>query len=150
MQPVNIRPAIEEAAIEGLAGWPNAAFSLDAPPSLTALADPDHIHRIVANLVRNAARAVSEQPGRNMPARIAARAFQQGDSVIVEIADNGPGIAPSVMGRLFQPFAGSATRDGAGLGLAIARELARGMKGELELSNSDDTGAAFTLRVPAA
>jgi len=149
VQPVNIRPAIEEAAVEGLAGWSDVSFTLDAPPSLMALADADHIHRIVANLVRNAARAVTEQPGRNMKAKISARAFRQGDSVIVEIADNGPGIAQSVMGRLFQPFAGSASRDGAGLGLAIARELARGMKGELELSNSDDTGAAFTLRVPA-
>jgi two-component system sensor histidine kinase EvgS len=54
-----------------------------------------------------------------------------------------------VMGRLFQPFSGSASRDGAGLGLAIARELARGMKGDLELSSNGETGAAFTLRVPA-
>jgi signal transduction histidine kinase len=54
------------------------------------------------------------------------------------------------MGRLFQPFSGSASRGGAGLGLAIARELARGMKGDLELSSNTETGAAFTLRVPAA
>ena len=146
---MNIRPAIEEAAAEGLAGWSDVWFTLDAPLSLMALADADHIHRIVANLVRNAARAVTEQPGRNMKAKISARAFRQGDSVIVEIADNGPGIAQSVMGRLFQPFAGSASRDGAGLGLAIARELARGMKGELELTRNGPDGACFTLRTPA-
>lgn len=147
---VNVTPLIEEAATEALSGASGIDWRLDAPESLQAMADPDHVHRIVANLVRNAVRAMTDQPGRNMPAHVRARAFRQGGSVIVEIADNGPGIPNSVMGRLFQPFAGSGSRDGTGLGLAIARELARGMKGELELTSSDDTGAAFTLRIPAA
>jgi signal transduction histidine kinase len=55
-----------------------------------------------------------------------------------------------VVNKLFQPFSGSGSRDGAGLGLAIARELARGMKGELELARNSDAGAVFRLRVPAA
>ena len=147
---VNVIPLIEEAAAEALSGSPSVDWKLEAPETLQALADPDHIHRIIANLVRNAARAMTDQPGRNMPGRIRARAFRQNGAVIVEIVDNGPGIPAAVMNRLFQPFAGSGSRDGAGLGLAIARELARGMKGELELTNSDDTGAAFTLRMPAA
>jgi signal transduction histidine kinase len=147
---VDIVPLIEEAASEALSGCPGVAWTLDAPDQLPALADPDHVHRIVANLVRNAARAMAEQTGRNMPDRIKARAFKQDSCVIVEITDNGPGVPANVMPRLFQPFAGSGSRDGAGLGLAIARELARGMKGELELSSSDDTGATFTLRMPAA
>jgi signal transduction histidine kinase len=147
---VNLIPAIEEAAAEGLAGQPDIEWSLEAPGQLPAAADADHVHRIVANLVRNAARAISEQSGRECPGKVSARAFRQDGSVIIEIADNGPGIPPAVMGRLFQPFSGSASRDGAGLGLAIARELARGMKGDLELSSNGETGAAFTLRVPAA
>jgi signal transduction histidine kinase len=148
--PVNLVPVIEEAAAEGLAGRADIEWRLDAPGQLPAAADADHVHRIVANLVRNAARAISEQPGRTCPGKVSARAFRQDGNVIIEIADNGPGIPPAVMGRLFQPFSGSGSRDGAGLGLAIARELARGMKGDLELSSNTATGAAFTLRVPAA
>ena len=147
---VNLVPAISEAAQEGLAGWPDIEWTLEAPPALSASADPDHVHRIVANLVRNAARAIAEQKGRTCPGRIRARAFQQGEKVVVEISDNGPGVSRAVTGRLFQPFSGSASRDGAGLGLAIARELARGMNGDLELSSNGEDGAAFTLRVPAA
>ncbi len=147
---INVVPLIEEAAAEALAGVKDIEWNLEAPVALKAIADPDHVHRIVANLVRNAARAMSDQKGRNMQGRINARAFAQDGSVIVEISDNGPGIPHAVMGRLFQPFAGSGSRDGAGLGLAIARELARGMKGELELASSDDKGAAFILRMPAA
>lgn len=147
---VNLVPTIEEAAAEGLARWPDIEWKLDAPGELPALADADHVHRIVANLVRNAGRAISEQNGRKAPGKITARAFRENGSVFVEIADNGPGIPPNVVSRLFQPFAVSASRDGAGLGLAIARELARGMKGELELSTTGESGAAFRLRVPAA
>jgi signal transduction histidine kinase len=150
VQSVNIIPAIEEASAEGLAGSSNIDWSLDAPPNLNAAADADHVHRIVANLVRNAARAISQQPGRSSPGKIKARAYRENGSVVVEIADNGPGIPPTMMGRLFQPFSGSASRDGAGLGLAIARELARGMNGDVELVNSSSSGAAFSLRVPAA
>ncbi len=148
--PMNMIPAIEEAAAEGLAGQPEIEWSLQAPDRLPAAADADHVHRIVANLVRNAARAISGQQGRTRPGKISARAFRQGDAVIVEIADNGPGVPHAVISRLFQPFSGSASRDGAGLGLAIARELARGMKGDLELSSNGGEGAAFRLRVPAA
>jgi signal transduction histidine kinase len=150
VQAVNIIPPIEEAAVEGLTGWPDVQWSLDAPKGLSATADADHVHRIVANLVRNAARAISEQPGRPAPGKVSARAFRENGSVIVEISDNGPGIPQAVMGRLFQPFSGSASRGGAGLGLAIARELARGMNGDLELLRSGPDGAAFTLRLPAA
>lgn len=150
VQTVNIVPAVEEASAEGLTGWPDIKWSLDAPKTLTAAADADHVHRIVVNLVRNAARAISEQSGRGAGGQIHARAFRENGSVVVEIADNGPGIPPAVMGRLFQPFSGRASRDGAGLGLAIARELARGMNGELELVNSSSNGAKFSLRVPAA
>jgi signal transduction histidine kinase len=150
VHPVNIVPALEEAAVEGLAAAPDIEWKLQAPPSLTAAADADHVHRIVANLVRNAARAIKDQPGRTCPGKISAKAFREGENVIVEIADNGPGIPNNVQARLFQPFSASGSRDGAGLGLAIARELARGMKGELELAQSSDGGAAFKLRVPAA
>lgn len=150
MVSVNLASAIEEAAAEGLAGCEDIEWRLEAKGPISAMVDPDHIHRIVANLVRNAARAIKEQPGRTCPGKISARVFQNDGSVMVEIADNGPGVPATVVGKLFQPFSGSASRGGAGLGLAIARELARGMKGELELSSNGATGAAFTLRVPAA
>jgi signal transduction histidine kinase len=150
VQKLNLVPAVTEAAEEGLASWPEIEWRIDAPDQLPALADADHLHRIVANLVRNAARAISDQPDRAQPGKITARVFQADGSAVVEIADNGPGIPANVAARLFQPFSGSASRDGAGLGLAIARELARGMKGELELSSSGGEGAVFTLRVPAA
>jgi signal transduction histidine kinase len=147
---LNLIPAIDEAAAEGLAGCGDIEWTVEAPSPVTAMADADHVHRIVANLVRNAARAIRDQKDRTCPGKVVARVFRDGDAAVVEIADNGPGVPSMVVGRLFQPFAGSASRGGAGLGLAIARELARGMKGELVMSSNGAGGAAFTLRVPAA
>lgn len=146
---VNLVTTVEEAGVEGLAGCSHVDWSVEAPGPVTALADVDHVHRIVANLVRNAGRAIGDQAGRTQPGRILARVFREGGAAVIEIADNGPGIPANIVNRLFQPFAGSATRGGAGLGLAIARELARGMKGDLELASNGDCGAVFRLKVPA-
>ena len=147
---VNLVATIDEAASEGLAGCSNVTWSVDAPATVNAIADAEHVHRIVANLVRNAGRAISEQKERAQPGKISAHIFRDGSDAVIEIIDNGPGIPANLAKGLFQPFAGSASRGGAGLGLAIARELARGMKGELELASNTDAGAVFRLRVPAA
>lgn len=146
---VNLNAAIEEAAAEAMAGCGDIEWRLQAGGPVTAMADAEHVHRIVANLMRNSARAIRDQAGRSEPGRITASIRREGDMALVEICDNGPGIPDAVVKRLFQPFAGSASRGGAGLGLAIARELARGMKGDLELTRNGPEGACFTLRTPA-
>ncbi len=147
---VSLAPAIEEAAAEGLAGTATIEWSMDVSGKGCAIADVEHVHRIVANLVRNSARAIRDQPGRDTPGKISAKVYREADCTIVEVADNGPGVPAMVVSKLFQPFSGSGSRDGAGLGLAIARELARGMKGDLELVSNGSSGAVFRLRIPAA
>lgn len=72
---------------------------------------------------------------------------------VLQVADTGPGIAPEVQQRLFQPFSqadSSTTRrfGGTGLGLAIARQLAQGMGGDLTLDSQPGQGSSFTLRLP--
>ena len=60
-----------------------------------------------------------------------------------------PGLSRARPPRLFQPFAGSASPGGAGLGLAISRELAQANGGVLELGETGPTGTTFELRLPA-
>jgi len=147
---VNLAPIIDEAAAEGLAGYGDIEWRLESQTRVSVLADADHLHRIIANLVRNSARAIKEQPGRTAPGKILARILRDRTAVVIEIADDGPGVPAMVVGKLFQPFSGSASRGGAGLGLAIARELARGMNGDIELFQNSEAGAVFRLRLPAA
>lgn len=150
LAPVNLCTAVDEAAAEAMAGCSDISWRMDAKEPVMALADPEHVHRIIANLVRNSVRAIRDQRGRGEPGQISAMIRREGAMAIIEISDNGPGVPEPVVKRLFQPFAGSISRGGAGLGLAIARELARGMKGELDLTRNASSGAVFTLRVPVA
>jgi signal transduction histidine kinase len=69
---------------------------------------------------------------------------------VIRVADNGPGLPERARERLFLPFAGSGRPDGAGLGLAIARELAQGHGGDLILAKNGPQGAVFELRLPGA
>jgi signal transduction histidine kinase len=149
LQPARLAPILAEAAGEALAAHGGVAFELNAPEDVAALVEPEHVHRIVGNLVRNSARAISAQKERTAQGCVRVDVRRADGSVIVEVADNGPGVAPTVREKLFQPFSGSGSRDGAGLGLAIARELARGMKGDLQLAKSDAGGATFRLKLPA-
>ena len=150
LSPVVLRDVVSEAMVEGLIAWPNVQSKIEIADDLRVSADSDHLHRIITNLCRNAAKAITGKTDLAVPGIVAARAIQRGQNVLVEISDNGPGVAPAVMADLFQPFAKASSDGGAGLGLAIARELARGMGGDLELSASSPRGALFTLRLAAS
>ncbi len=116
-------------------------------PDLPVAADPDEIGRIVANLVDNAYRYGAPTV---RPPRIATRLVD--DHAVVEVGDDGPGIAAADLERIFEPFARlhaeADTPDGSGLGLAIARSLARRNGGTLTVTSHPGEGATFRLSLP--
>jgi len=128
--------------------------TLDRPPairvSLTAdllvRADPSEIARIVGNLLDNAIRYGAE------PVQV--RTYALDAKAVVEVADQGPGIALADASRIFEPFyrvrADAAAPPGSGLGLAIASELAQHHGGRLTIDSSPGSGARFRLEVPRA
>lgn len=131
----------------GAAGPGEVRFVNAAPEGLAAPADPDQLHRILVNLARNARQAM-ESAGRGGEVRIAARL--EGERVVIDVTDQGPGLPEKARAHLFTPFKGGQTRGGAGLGLAIAAELARSHGGSVELAGSTTEGAWFRLSLPAA
>ncbi|TCK30573.1 PAS/PAC sensor signal transduction histidine kinase [Ancylobacter aquaticus] len=116
---------------------------VDLPP---VSVDPVQIQQIVVNLVRNAIEAAA---GVADPAiRIRTRASES--SVVLEVQDNGPGIAPEALPKLFEAFA-SSKRRGMGLGLAISRTIAQNHGGDLLVDpGGNGSGACFSLVLPAA
>lgn len=145
---VRLADALDEAASEALDGRADVRWLNNTPADLMVNVDAEHVHRIFANLMRNAAQALGAKGGA-IEARVARR---EGGLVVIELADNGPGLPEAVRSRLFEPFAAGAGHGGAGLGLSIARELARGMGGDLTLASSSASGAVFaiTLRTQPA
>ena len=143
-----IQDAGEEAGLE--AGGVALHLTLDA--GLRVYADADQLHRILVNLFRNARQAmeVVADAGASTKRDIYVTAEAGDGFTRIEVADTGPGLPERAKARLFQAFSGSQRPDGAGLGLAIARELAQGHGGDLSLIASNAAGARFELRLPTA
>ena len=118
------------------------ALHVDVPPNLSLQTDPDHLYRIAANLLRNAAEALaqSEAPQPRIDISLAS------DALIFR--DNGPGLPEKAQENLFKPFAGSSRANGTGLGLVIAHELAGALGGDLSLMETGPAGTAFRLILP--
>ena len=109
----------------------------------TVFADAYYLRQALDNLVRNAREAMSAQDD----ARLAVSLERGAGEAVVRIADNGPGIPPDRLERVFQPFV-STKGKGMGLGLAICREIVEAHAGRLEVETEVGRGTTFTLRLP--
>jgi signal transduction histidine kinase len=102
--------------------------------------------RVFMNLLLNAADAFL--PEAREP-RIRLHMRTEPNRAICDISDNGPGVAPEIRGRLFEPFVTTrAATGGTGLGLAVSRDLVRAEGGELELLQTGPSGTVFRLSLP--
>ncbi len=105
--------------------------------------------QVFLNLLLNAAHALAGlHPRRN---RLLVRSRDEGDHVIVEVEDNGPGIPPEIMPRIFESFFTTKPPDlGTGLGLPISLDIVRRAGGDLVAESEPGHGAIFRVRLPAA
>ena len=108
-------------------------------PAQEVVADRDRLYRVLLNLGRNALEAGARH--------VTIGARQGAGQIHLEVADDGPGIPPSLGRKLFHPFAG-ARAGGIGLGLVTARDLIRAHGGELELAESGSRGTRFSIILP--
>jgi signal transduction histidine kinase len=148
-RPVLLAAAVEAAAEEARLADRHIRLSHQIGPAEQVSADSDQLHRILVNLLRNAREAI-EHHGSANTGRIEVSLSRVNGASLIRVSDNGPGLPDRARERLFLPFAGSGRPDGAGLGLAIARELAQGHGGDLTLAETSAKGAVFELRLPGA
>ena len=117
-------------------------FELDAQYRSTAYFDEQKMLRVIHNLARNAAQAM----GRGGKFRMVSRA--DGDRLVFEFHDTGPGIPPEMEGRLFELFATSGKKDGTGLGLAIVKKIVDEHDGDISYESRPGQGTTFTISLP--
>jgi two-component system sensor histidine kinase CpxA len=125
------------------------AVSVTLPDGLTVRTDADLLSRALGNLIRNALR----HAGRST--NIALRAETAGDTVIITVEDEGPGVPPEAVPRLGEPLfrpetARARETGGAGLGLAIVKSTVEACGGTVEFANRTPHGFRATLHMPAA
>lgn len=116
---IDVRAFLTEAVSHANVGQRMNTVTLDVePPGMTASADPARLHQVVANLLDNASRH-SPLGGRIV---VSARPLDATGGLVIEVCDNGPGIAADERSNVFERFTRGGSRDGGtGLGLAIAR-----------------------------
>lgn len=142
-------PALVEQAAAHAHPSPGSRLHVDLPPHLPIfMADPQRIEVVLRNLIENAAR----YSGADTPVYV--RAVQQNGSLLVSVADDGPGISVRDGERIFDSFYrgdGGMTRQttGAGLGLAISRGFIRAHGGDIWLE-PQQTGTCITFSLPLA
>jgi signal transduction histidine kinase len=118
-------------------------------PTLRVRADREKVQQILLNVLTNAIKFT--EPG----GEIRTTCTADEDSVWVSVTDTGIGIAPEKLAVIFEPFVQvdarlTRPREGVGLGLAISRDLARGMGGDLVVESTPGQGSTFTLRLVRA
>lgn len=146
--PVELARVIDSCVRLASAGpdFSGAVVEVQRAEGLVAHAEPGPVSQIILNLLINAAHAMQGK------GRIRLRCHKRDIWIVVEVEDEGPGLAPEVMSRLFEPFfTTKASHVGTGLGLAVSRHLARSMGGELSARDPQPgPGACFELRLPAS
>jgi signal transduction histidine kinase len=144
-----VEPVVNEVRESaGLASDASISWINAVERGLTIDADPDHLFRILLNLVRNAAQALENHPqGDAATQQIRVTGRREGAVTILEVSDTGPGVPAKARDHLFEAFQGSVRPGGSGLGLAIAAELVGAHGGDIHLVEGT-IGATFRITLP--
>lgn len=108
---------------------------------LTIQADAEMIEQVLINLVKNAMEAVEDKP----QSHILLKGWYSDNAVLIEVIDNGPGIIPEAIERVFVPFF-TTKKTGSGIGLALSRQIMQMHNGTLTVQSQPDVKTTFTLR----
>ena len=125
-----------------------ARVEQDLRATRPVLASAPRLGQVFLNLISNAVQALEEANVKRNLVRV--RSFDDGDHVVVEVSDNGPGIAPDAAPRIFESFFTTKPRGiGTGLGLPISLGIVRSLGGEIKVDSRPGQGATFRVRIPA-
>jgi len=108
--------------------------------------DSDQIHQVLLNLLLNSLQAI-DLPAKGQSGKIAVTVKPQGAMAVVEVADNGRGIAPDHLPNIFRPFY-TTKGDGTGLGLSLARRIVEDHHGRIDVSSTLGKGTTFAVVLP--
>lgn len=111
------------------------------------MADRTQVVQVLVNLLRNAIQALATAKTANPHISVSGR--KADDMIEIAVADNGPGLAPQIMERLFEPFV-TTKASGMGLGLSISKSILEAHEGRLWAENATSGGAIFHLTLPLA
>jgi signal transduction histidine kinase len=119
----------------------NLRFTYESEPEL--FFNEEKIEQVLINLLRNGVEATSEQDG-----EININLTVDASEVVIRVADNGQGISPEMMDRIWEPFFTTKGEEGTGLGLEICRRIIEAHGGHIYCESEAGKGTRFTIRLP--
>ncbi len=143
--PVALDRLIEEVAELYRGDDPALALELDLDAPRPLHADPGRLRQLLHNLLKNAREAAQSAAA----PRIRIRTRLAGTTLTLCVEDNGPGIDPALLERIFDPYLTTKPR-GSGLGLAICKRIVEEHGGRIHAANREDGGARICVELPAA
>jgi two-component system OmpR family sensor kinase len=148
-EPVELVGLVAEALEAARAVGPSWPVELVARRAVEVVGDRGRLRQVVDNLLANVRGHTPEGT------RTRVRVAEEGGLAVVEVADNGPGLPPDTLSRVFERFyradpSRTRSRGGAGLGLAIVAAIVAAHGGRVEARNNPEGGATFTIRLPLA
>lgn len=149
--PLDLGRCVHDSAemLRGVCQARALAIDVHAAPVLPLVpADEIHVQQVLVNLLRNAIDAMDDAPP-GVPRRIEVGLEHDADTVTVQVADFGPGIAGADLERVFEPFH-TTKAQGLGVGLAICRRLIEAHGGSLHAAQRPGGGAVFHFTLPLA
>ena len=147
-QDLDLGPFVERVAlqIEMNAADPDLIVETTCNEPVTARVDPNHLEEVLHILADNAMKHGRAAEGKVLLAFAVMR--DEDGNPVIDAGDNGPGIAPSIASRIFDPFVSS--RGSTGIGLFLARQLCEANDAKLRLRSDPAAGAVFRIRMQAA
>lgn len=131
--------ALKKAGVEMHAEFPESP--------LLIMGDTIRLEQVIINVMTNAVQAMEDCSHK----RLDVNAWAEGESVIIEFHDSGPGIRENNLGRIFEPFFTTKEGErGLGLGLSISYRIIESMHGEMSARNHPHGGAVFQIKLPTA
>jgi signal transduction histidine kinase len=113
---------------------------------------PQDIGRVILNLITNAFYVVTEMKNQgiqNYEPVVSVITKKAGDNILISVKDNGNGIPPKILDKIFQPFfTTKPTGQGTGLGLSLSYDIVKAHGGEIKVETKDGEGTTFTIQLP--
>jgi PAS domain S-box-containing protein len=159
-KPIQVKPIVKEALKLLRASLPSTIeIRTDIQSEAIVDADPIQIHQVIMNLCTNAGHAMRDSGGilevkliNDMLSRKFTSRYPDmtpGPHLRIEVNDTGPGIAPEIMDKIFDPYFTTKEKgEGTGMGLAVVQGIIQGCNGALSVGSSPGKGASFKIYLP--
>jgi signal transduction histidine kinase len=121
----------------------SVSILVETAGEMSGVFDAKKMERVLFNLVLNACEAISDRPG-----HVRVEIESSAETFEIRVADDGPGIPPSVRSTMFDPFVSSGKANGTGLGLAIVSKIVRDHNGTVLVEHTSDAGTVILVTIP--